>query len=179
MEALSSNRIDLRLIELADQYDIYAYRSQPEVYRYQTWKPACIEEVSEFITHRIVRSPNLPDTWLQFAIIDKCQHELIGDVGIHFLANEWEQVEIGITIRPQSQGKGFAVETMALVFDYVFNILKKHRIIASVDPENQSSIKLMEKMKMRKEAHFRKSVYLDGKWVDDVVYAIMEEEWRR
>jgi RimJ/RimL family protein N-acetyltransferase len=67
---------------------------------------------------------------------------------------------------------------MALIIEYLFLKLKKHRIIASIDPENYASIKLMEKMKMRKEANYEKSLYVDSKWVDDVVYAILDEEWK-
>jgi len=178
MDIISSERLELRLIEIDDKYDIFSYRSEPEIYRYQSWKPVSVEDVHEFITNRIVREPNIPGTWLQLAIIIKGTKELIGDTGIHFIRSDPNQVEIGITIKKQRQGMGYAAETLTLVFDYIFLKLMKHRIIASVDPNNQASIKLMEKMNMRKEAHFVKSVYIDSKWVDDIVYAILEEEWK-
>ena len=179
MEILSSNRLELRLLDFTDKYDIFEYRSQPDINRYQLWKPSSVEEVERFISTGIVREPNIPNTWMQLAIITKDTNELIGDLGIHFIQNEPDQVEIGITIKREEQRKGYATEALALIFDYVFIRLLKHRIIASIDSDNHASIKLMERMKMRKEAHFRNSLYVDGKWVDDVVYAILKEEWKK
>ncbi len=55
--------------------------------------------------------------------------------------------------------------------------LKKHRVTASVDPNNGSSIRLLEKLGFRKEAHFIKSFYMNDQWYDDCIYSILEEEW--
>jgi RimJ/RimL family protein N-acetyltransferase len=177
MEKLESKRIFLRNIELDDKFAIYAYRSDPIVYKYQSWKPKYIQDVVDFINIKIVREPNIPNTWMQLAICKNADNTLIGDCGIHFLENEPEQVEIGITINSENQGKGLGSEALFMVFQYIFTILGKHRIIASIDPANTTSIHLMEKMKMRKEAHFRKSIFIDGEWVDDIIYAILAEEW--
>ena len=49
--------------------------------------------------------------------------------------------------------------------------LKIHRIIASIDPRNVASIKLIECLGFRKEDHFKESYYLRGEWVDDLIYA--------
>jgi RimJ/RimL family protein N-acetyltransferase len=177
MENLVSGRLELRPIELDDKYQIYAYRSDSEVSRYQSWKPKTIEEVHEFISTKIQREPNILNTWMQFAICTRADHKLVGDCGIHFLENDSNQVEIGITISKQNQGMGYGAETLSVIFDYIFLNLGKHRIIASADPKNTASIKLLEKMKMRKEAHFIKSICIDGEWVDDVIYAILAIEW--
>ena len=61
--------------------------------------------------------------------------------------------------------------------DYLFRNLNKHRIITSIDPENKSSVRLIERIGFRKEAHFIKSLWLNGKWVDDLIYALLNEEW--
>lgn len=53
-----------------------------------------------------------------------------------------------------SQGKGYATEAAIGVIDYLFSDLKKHRITASVDPINIKSVALLERIGMRKEAHF-------------------------
>ena len=55
--------------------------------------------------------------------------------------------------------------------------MKKRRIIASVDPRNTVSIRLIERIGFRKEAHFKESYYLRGEWVDDLIYAKLKEEW--
>jgi RimJ/RimL family protein N-acetyltransferase len=52
-------------------------------------------------------------------------------------------------------------------------------VYGSVDPRNRASIALLARVGMRQEAHFRKSLWLRGEWVDDLVFAILESEWTR
>ena len=61
--------------------------------------------------------------------------------------------------------------------NYMFSELGKRRIIASIDPRNESSIRLVERLKFRKEAHFKESILINGEWVDDLVYAVLKDEW--
>jgi RimJ/RimL family protein N-acetyltransferase len=59
----------------------------------------------------------------------------------------------------------------------VFKDLKKHRIIVSIDPGNLNSIRLVERIGFRKEAHFVESLWINGNWVDDLIYAMIEKDW--
>jgi RimJ/RimL family protein N-acetyltransferase len=172
---MNTDRLVLRRLEMQDRKEFFDYRSMPEVYRYQGWKPTTIHEVDDFINKNLRTQPNTPDTWMQLAICLK-EGQLIGDVGVHFL-EDGLQVEIGYTLSPAFQGKGYAAEAVKVVLNYLFIVLLKHRVTASVDPENTKSIILLERIGFQREAYFRKSYYKDGKWLDDCVYAILEEEW--
>jgi len=176
---LESDRITLRPLLLKDAADVFSYRSDYQIMLFQRWKPETLADVEEFLKKRIVSEPDQPDTWFQLAICRKDPYELIGDCGLHFPKHESGQVEVGITLKRDHQGFGYATETMRLVFDYVFGDLKKHRVFASVDPNNHASIRLLERMKMRKEAHFVASIWIKDHWADDVIYAILAEEWKR
>jgi RimJ/RimL family protein N-acetyltransferase len=178
LEYLETGRINLRPITKEDARDIFSYRSDPEVYKYQAWKPKTIADVEEFVETRIVSEPNLPDTWFQLAMRKNGHPDLIGDCGIHFMKNEPGQVEIGITLRQEDQGYGYATEASGLIFKYVFGDLKKHRIIASVEPNNLAAIRLLERMEMRREAHVVESTRSADRRSDDIVYAISASEWR-
>jgi len=160
---------------MKDKEAFFHYRSLPEIYKYQSWRPSNIEEIEEFITKNAAVQPNTPDTWLQAAV---CLHEgqMIGDIGIHFM--DEDQVEIGYTLSPEFQGNGYALEAVKAVIDCAFFEWKKHRITASVDPDNTQSIKLLEKIGFRKEAHFINSFRMDNHWCDDCIYAMLEEEWQ-
>jgi len=57
--------------------------------------------------------------------------------------------------------------------------LNKHRIIASIDPDDKNSIRLVERIGFRKEAHFVESLLINGKWVDDLIYALIEKDWNK
>jgi RimJ/RimL family protein N-acetyltransferase len=173
---LETKRIIIRPIEPKDKNEVFACRSDKETNKYQGWIPENIKEVEEFISN----NPsvfNTPKTWFQLVIIEKESNKIIGDVGIHFIDQENFQCEVGCTINKDYQKKGFAFEALNLVINHLFTNLNKHRIIASVDPRNISSIKLIEKLGFRKEAHFIKSYYQNGEWCDDVIYALLKEEW--
>lgn len=171
---IETKRTILRAIELIDNKDIFSYRSDSETNKYQGWIPKNIDDVNEFI----LKNPkkfNKPETWFQLVIIEKQDEKIIGDIGIHFI-DEF-QSEIGCTLKKKCHGKGYATETLKGVIDYLFKDLKKHRIVTSIDPMNVDSIKLVERLGFRKEAHFKKSLLINGKWVDDIVYAILKTEW--
>jgi RimJ/RimL family protein N-acetyltransferase len=159
---------------MKDKDDLFRYRSMPEIYKFQTWRPKLIGEIEEFITQNLAVRPDTANTWLQLAV---CLHKgpMIGDIGIHFL--EDDQVEIGYTLSPEHQGQGYALEAVKAVINYLFSELNKHRISASVDPDNIHSMKLLEKIGFRKEAHFIKSFRIDGQWYDDCIYAMLGNEW--
>lgn len=172
---IKTERLFLRILDRKDKEAFYQYRSLPEVYKYQFWRPANINDAEKFIYKNSATVPNTVDTWLQVAI---CLNEgsLIGDIGIHFL--DEDQIEIGYTLSPDYQGYGYAVEAVKGIITYAFSIWNKHRITASVDPDNIASIKLLEKIGFRKEAHFIKSLRIDDYWYDDCIYSMLEEEWR-
>ncbi|MBL4931605.1 GNAT family N-acetyltransferase [Clostridium paridis] len=172
---ISTERLILRGLRISDAEAIFKYRSNPRIFKFQNWKPKTIEEVTEFINEKIAKTPNVPGTWYQLGILLKEADELIGDIGIHFIDNL--QAEIGFTLSLEYQGKGYATESIIGAINYLFNDLKKHRIIASVDPRNIKSTALIERIKMRKEGHFKKSIWFNNEWADDVIYAILEEEW--
>lgn len=119
----------------------------------------------------------MPGTWFQFVILEKAGKDLIGDIGIHFLPSDDFQVEIGCTLDKHHQGKGYATEALKEIINFLFINLNKRRIIASIDPRNGPSVSLVERLGFRKEAHFRESILIDSVWVDDLVYAILKDEW--
>lgn len=174
---LHSSRLLLRPIKSEDAPAVFAYRSDAETNKFQGTIPKELTEVDDFIS-KIPSEINLPKTWFQFVIIENQSQEIIGDLGIHFIDAENKQCELGCTIRKESHGKGFATEAMKASIDYLFSVLNKHRMMASVDPENIASIKLLERLGFRKEAHHKESLLINDVWVDDVIYAILNREWK-
>ncbi len=60
---------------------------------------------------------------------------------------------------------------------YLFGPTGQHRVFGSVDPRNTASVRLLESVGMRREAHFRESLWHKGEWVDDVIFAMLQTEW--
>jgi len=151
---------------------------RPEVCRYQTFEPGSLGDVEEFIGGLQSNTFNTAGTWFQFAIRLQETGELIGDIGTHFIADDPRQVEIGFTVSPAYQGQGLGTEAVLGVLGHLMGPLQKHRVFASVDPGNAPCIALLKRVGMRQEAYFHESLWFKGGWVDDVVFAILESEWK-
>lgn len=176
---LHTPRLYLRKANPTDDVEIFAYRSDPKTFCYLSLMPQSVAEVREFIA-ATAQNCNTPGTWYQLAMVLKSEMRVIGDIGIHFLDNPLEnkQVEIGYVLHPQYRRNGLAFEALVAVIDFVFISLEKHRIVASIDPENLASIKLIEKLGFRREGFFVESSWFHGQWVDDLRFAILAREWK-
>jgi RimJ/RimL family protein N-acetyltransferase len=171
-EKLETPRLILRRLREDDLTALVAYRNDSRVAQYQEWKSYDEIKAKELITHK---NPG-DEGYFQFALEHKATGELIGD----FMLKTQEDkrlAEIGYTLAHAFHGQGLAREAASAVIDYAFNSLKMHRLSASADPRNLASLKLLERLRFRKEAHFVKSLWFKGTWADDVVYGLLGEEW--
>lgn len=175
---LHTNRLIIRPVKPEDKNGIFAYRSDKATNRYQGWIPDSIGDVEAFID-QVAKQVNQPGTWFQFVVVEKSSNIVAGDIGVHFIDDDGTQVEIGCTLHRDFQHRGYAAEALNRVIAYLFTELEKHRIIASIDPENKNAIRLVEGLGFRQEAHFVESLRINGKWVDDLVYAMLEKDWER
>ncbi len=173
---ITTPRLTLRPLISEDAPHVFEYRSDKEANEFQGWVPESLAEVKEFIQTKIATEPDQEGTWFQLAIVETETQKLVGDAGIHFQSRD--QVELGCTLNTAFQGQGYATEAMKSIMGFVFEELQKHRIMTSIDPRNVASIKLVERLGMRKEAHFVQSYFFKGEWTDDVVYAMLQSEWK-
>ncbi|MGE5134935.1 MAG: GNAT family N-acetyltransferase, partial [Gemmatimonadota bacterium] len=88
------------------------------------------------------------------------------------------QCEIGFTIAPEYQGRGYATEATRLLAGYLFAERGKHRVSARCDPRNTASAAVLARLGMRLEGHLRESTWAKGEWTDDLLYAVLDREWR-
>jgi RimJ/RimL family protein N-acetyltransferase len=173
----TEQRVALRELHSGDAETIYAYRTDPGVARYQGWTPRSLDEVRAFIARLSEHEAYSPDTWHQLGIELRSAGALIGDCGVHVLA-DGAQAEFGITLAPAYHGRGYADEAVRALLAMLFGTLEKHRVFASVDPRNERSIALMERLGFRREAHFVESLWFKEAWADDVIFAMLEREWQ-
>lgn len=171
---LATARLQLDALRRDDAGALFAYRADPEVCRYQGWRPAALADAECFIEDQSAMVEPLQGQWFQRAIRHREDGVLIGDVG--FCITEG-QAEFGITLAPAAQGKGLAREALHALFGWLFREQGIHRVHASIDPRNAPSMAMLQAMGMRKEAHFRESLLFRGEWVDDVVFGLLAREW--
>jgi len=172
-----TRRLSLTRLVPADARAFFEYRSDPDVCTFQHFEPGTLDEAMSFIDELQATTFDQPGAWFQLGIHLRESGLLIGDLGIYFVADDGRQAEIGFTIAPKHQGRGFGTEAVLGVLGYLLGPGRKHRVIASVDPRNKPSIALLRRVGMRQEAHFRQSLWFKGDWADDLVFAILESEW--
>ena len=87
------------------------------------------------------------------------------------------QGEVGYALDRDHRGCGDASEAARAFMDYAFIELELHRVYAETRADNAASWKVMERLGMKREAHFREIVCEGGHWYDLVVYAMLADEW--
>ena len=177
-QPLRSARLLLRRLQAKDAAAISAYRSLPEVARYQSWESFGPEDAARLIRGQAEAEPNIPGTWLQLAIIKTESGQLIGDCGLHCRKEDPRQMEIGITLSPEYQGQGYATETVCSLLDFAFGSLGAQRVIATTDAENLPAAAMFRRIGFRQESHLAEKVWFKGRWGGEYLFSILKQEWR-
>jgi len=85
--------------------------------------------------------------------------------------------ELSYSILPEFWGNGYATEMASNLIEYLFHNYNIHKIIVTCHIDNKRSESTMKKLLMTKEGVIRKSRYKDRRWVDEVKYGLLQEEW--
>lgn len=175
-----TERLILRPFTENDLEAFAAYRSDPEVARYQGWDaPYSMENALIFFQFLKNLRPGIPGEWYQIAVEHKEQGRIIGDLAFHITREDARQAEFGVTFDRAYQGQGYALEALRRLLAYAFDELGLHRVFSRLDARNIASDRLMQRLGMRREAHFIQNQWWKGEWTDEYWYAILAEEYRR
>ena len=162
--------------DLEALYDIYR---RDEVARHMPWEPHTREMAIKMLERmRTLTSFESEPPVIRLAAVLAASGALIGDVGLTRTSAEHRQGEIGFIIHPDHQRRGYATEASSALLRLGFEELGLHRIIARADQGNPGSVGVMEHLGMRREGHFHENELIKGEWSDQVLYAILEDEWR-
>ncbi|CAM4021543.1 GNAT family N-acetyltransferase [Kibdelosporangium persicum] len=179
-DKIETDRLWLRVFTPADLDELYDIRSRPEVNRYLYSEAMSRAEVQAKLDERIAKMSRLdqPGDSLMLAVVRKDTGAMIGDVVLNWLPGEHRQAEIGYVLHPDHYGHGFATEAARPLLRIAFEELKAHRVIGRLDGRNAASGRVLAKLGMRQEAHFRQNEFVKGEWTDEIVYALLASEWR-
>jgi RimJ/RimL family protein N-acetyltransferase len=174
-----TQRLLLRVFTPDDLEPFIAMHSDPEVVRYVPYPPLTREKAEERL-QAIAAMTAIDDEAqnLRFAVVLPETDELIGDVSMWSAPTDRHQAEIGYVFNPRFHGRGYATEAVNELLRIGFDEAGLHRITANADARNAASIRVMERIGMRREAHFVQGAYEKGEWVDEVEYGILAAEWR-
>lgn len=174
-----TSRLVLREFVPEDWPAVLAYQSQPAYLRYNRWNDRAANEVQAFVQRFIDWQHDEPRFRYQLAITLQETGELIGNCGLRLEHPGALEGDIGYELAPQHWGHGYATEAAHSMLAFGFNELRLHRIWAGCIADNVGSSRVMEKLGMRREGHFRDKEWFKGRWWDTYTYAILEHEWRQ
>ena len=177
---LETPRLILRQFCAADLEPFVAYRNDPEVYRYQGWQIPYLRVDGENFIQQIKQSvPGTPGEWLQLAIVPRGGTALVGDVAFHITRTNPRLAYLGYSLSRSAWGQGYASEAVSKLVDYLFRVLDIHRVVADCDVKNSASIRLLERLRFRREAHYLESYWWDqeGTWGSEYLYALLQRDW--
>lgn len=169
---LDTPRLRLRHFRPADAPALSAYRSDPEVARYQGWSaPVSVESAAALIA-KFSDDPTRPG-WFQYAIELKEDGCLIGDIGVNLNENLM-QADLGFTLARDRQGHGYATEAVSAVLkDRFAGGLR--RMSAECDARNLSSAQLLERLGFQLEGRRPAFTWIKGEWTDDLLYGLLAD----
>lgn len=175
---LRSERLELRPVRAEDVDRILEYRNRPEVTR---WLLRTVVDPASFRAawRRAAEDPD------DHSVAVTLEGVVIGTVSLEVVAGMGQpgmpprtQAELGYIFDPAYGGRGFAAEAVAAVVAHAFERLGVRRITAGCFADNLASVRLLEKLGMRREQHgVGDSWHAELGWVDGCTYALLAEDW--
>lgn len=170
---LETERLILRPVTVKDAEDVYEYGSDPETVKYVFNIYKSLEEAQGRILDYFVKDP-----LGKFGIELKSSHKLIGTIDFRLDTPDLK-AEIGYAIGRNYWGNGYVPEAATRLLQLGFEELGLKRINALHCSENLKSGRVMQKIGMQKEGVLHNNSRLKGRTVDDVIYAITDEQWQK
>jgi ribosomal-protein-alanine N-acetyltransferase len=130
-----------------------------------------LEEASQLINMLLEMEKN--NDAITWAITYKPSPTLIGTICYWNIMKEHFRAEVGYLLHPMEQGKGIMQEALSAVLNYGFELLKLHSVEANVNPNNVSSIKLLERNRFVREAYFKENYYYNNRFLDTAIYSLL------
>ncbi|MBX4147998.1 MULTISPECIES: GNAT family protein [Paenibacillus] len=166
-----TERLIIREFEPEDWQDVLQYTSDPVVMHYMPEPVHTEETVKQFLAQ------NKGDKAHHYAVCLQKEQRVIGHVVFHPWFGE-HTYEIGWVFNSTYHRRGYATEAARALLQHGFEVMGLHRIIATCQPENTPSYRVMEKLGMRREGYFQQCIPRGDIWWDEYYYAMLKTEWR-
>jgi RimJ/RimL family protein N-acetyltransferase len=101
---------------------------------------------------------------------------VVGEVLLKWASDR--QGELGFAFAQDVHGQGYAAEAATAVLSLAFDDLGFHRVTAVCVADNTASARLLQRLGFRQEACFVDGAFFKGAWVTQLVFALLEGEWR-
>ncbi|WP_333737215.1 GNAT family N-acetyltransferase [Streptomyces sp. IBSBF 2806] len=176
-QPVTTDRLVLRLFTVDDVDAMHAYQGLPEVARFLYRPPRDRARCAE-VVERIAQGTHWKEDGdnLTLAVCRRDTPGVIGEVQVTLSSAYARQAEIGWVLHPDHGGRGYAAEASLALRDLAFRQLGVHRLFARVDADNTASVRICERLSMRREAHLIENDRDDRGWGSEYVYAVLARE---
>ncbi len=176
---ITTERLLLRPFEPADLDALHAIYADEAVVRWLYSGAQTLEQTRELLARKIAGGALRGEgEWLSAAVALRSTSELVADVSLLWASESHRQGELGFAVRRTHHGRGYATEASRPVLAFAFEMLELHRVVGRLEPRNTGSARVLEKLGMRREAHLVENEWVKGEWQSELVYAILDREWR-
>ena len=178
MVEILTERLRLRPFREVDLPALVAYRSSPEVARYQSWNTTfSMDDARRFFAEQQQVEFGQPGAWEQLAAVDRDTGDLYGDCAVRVLDDQPATAELGVTLAPDAQGRGLESEALAGVLQVLFEDHGFHRVYAETDARNVAVHRVLERLGFRCESNLIEADWFKAEWTSLRVYALLRREW--
>jgi ribosomal-protein-alanine N-acetyltransferase len=176
LPVLTSQQVVLRELRLSDAASLFALLTTEEVSRFISPPPSTVEGFERFIawTH----AQRSAGAYVCFAVTLKGFDTAIGIFQVRELEKGFRNAEWGFVIGSPFWGTGVFTEGANLVIRFAFDVLGVHRLEARAAVRNGRGNAALLKIGAVQEAVLRQSFFRNGEYLDQVLYAIVEDDWR-
>jgi RimJ/RimL family protein N-acetyltransferase len=175
---IETERLLLRPFEEGDLEALYAMQSNEEVVRYLYHDARSLDDVRAALARKIAATSIAGEgDGVGAAAILRDTGELVADISLWCVSEGHAQGELGFVVHPAHQRRGYATEAARPMLDFAFDTVGLHRMVGRTEARNTASARVLEKLGMRREAHFIENEWVKGEWQSELVYAILAEEW--
>ncbi|MGH2549759.1 MAG: GNAT family N-acetyltransferase, partial [Thermomicrobiales bacterium] len=169
---IETERLTLRHSLETDLDATFAFQGSDEITRFVSYSTRTRDKVREVLEQRTsFRAIEKDGDQIVLTVVERETGAVIGDMHFWVTSVEHKQAEFGYIFHPDFSGKGYATEASRAVLDTLFNVYAIQRVIAEGDVRNAASYRLMERLGMRREAHFVENAWFKGEWSSSYIYA--------
>ncbi len=172
--SIETKRLKLMPINESHSSALHHFWSDPAVTQFMTIDPfETIEQTTEMIAFLVKKMTEGEAS--RYTIQLKNTEEIIGTCGLNYLDYQNNRTEVAYDLGSAYWGKGYAFEALSAFVEWVVLEQNFHRLEAKIDPDNFSSIKLIEKLGFKKEGLLRDYEKIGLHYYDVFMYSKIKE----
>jgi RimJ/RimL family protein N-acetyltransferase len=176
LPVLTGKRVTLRELRMSDAASLFAMLTTEEVARFISPPPTTVEGFERFIAWTIRQ--RAAGTYACYAVTLHGFDTAIGIFQVRETEPGFNTAEWGFAVGSPFWGTGVFEESAELVLEFVFERIGVHRLEARAAVRNGRGNGALVKIGAVHEGVLRKSFVRNGQYLDQVLYAIVEDDWR-